>query len=150
MIKVNNICPELLKIIGLLPFLFILIVENINREQKPTNTLLSLSIGNNSNIRSVISIIIIVNGFICHYWYHTEYWKIDVATNAILITFINYTTTWQPFTIIITIIAIFSWFIKPVHLMINACIHIFMVQFLLAIPLYNYCFYDIQKNIETH
>lgn len=117
---------ELVKIVGLIPFLLILVNEIIKK------TYLSL--------RSIFSIIIIINGIICHYWYNSEYWKIDTIINMVLITIVNYTTSWQPYTTILTLMVVISWYIKPDCSMLSSFMHIFLVQIILAIGLYKYNF----------
>ena len=109
-----------------------------------------------------IPIIIYVNGVLCHSLVDTKfgnYIKIyDITTNTILLVYINYYTTWQYYTFIITIFSIFVFILKKyyyceflysdrtriqkwfseVRSIQNQCIHVLGTHIPMCILLYKY------------
>ena len=90
---------------------------------------------------SVMASIVFFHGVVCHGFYSTPYWIFDMLCNFTLITFVNYTTNWQPHTAIISSLSSLMFFLRPPEQtspIVNTCIHIFCVQFGLWVCLFNY------------
>lgn len=86
-----------------------------------------------------IYLAVVINGFICHWFYKTNYWKYDLFFNCLFVMFINLYSTWHPQSLIITICSIIAWFLKSNQSLIyDAFIHIVFIQWFFSIGLYNY------------
>ena len=115
---------ESLKIIGLSPFVFILV-----HSRRP--------------IQRIFALLIVINGILCHAGELINYsmWRWDLLCNTVMIIITNLKTKWAPQTFALTLIAIVLYLIKikkcrkGSHL--DPLIHILGVQFLLSICLHH-------------
>ena len=113
---------------------------------------LFISINGSKNDSKLISKIIILNGFGYHFSnafafkYKLFFKLLDVYSNIIFIIYINYYTYWQPYTYIISLYTSLSYYYiwinnRTLNHRRNNIIffhHIFMIQGLGFIGLYNY------------
>ena len=103
---------EVIKISGLLVFFWILCFAE-------------------SFLQKIVSAIVLCNGILCHGVGHQNMIMCDICVNIALCLLVNFTTKYQPTTIILTILAFILWIISQTHA--NLCIlHVFGVQWVLA------------------
>ena len=84
--------------------------------------------------------VVLLNGIICHLFGGCTW---DVACNAVMIAYVNATTTWQPYTLALTVVAV-STYLGKKRLCRSRCEfresveHVLLIQIPLVIAL---CFY---------
>jgi hypothetical protein len=107
---------NLLCLTGLTPFLSIVYIDNLE------------------SLWGFIAIIVLFNGLVYHTTEKKIFRMIDIVTNLALILYVNMITMWQPYCACLTL---FSIIFFGINLFTTSnFIHIILIQFPLAIALY--------------
>ena len=90
------------------------------------------------SLRSLLGLVVLVNGLLCHLGGTAAARARDVATNAVLIAWVNATTAWRP-THALTAVAVMGWWANRANSEPYASpLHVLLVQLPLAIALHHY------------
>lgn len=65
-----------------------------------------------------------------------KYW--DVSFNIFSAIYVNYTTAWQPYNYLLTLISLTAWQVNRLYFKNNKLIHLFLVQDTLCLASYYY------------
>ena len=84
-----------------------------------------------SFIQKIVSAIVLCNGILCHGIGHQSLIACDICVNIALCLWVNFTTSYQPTTIILTILACIAWLLSRSHPNLSI-IHVLCVQWVLA------------------
>ena len=91
----------------------------------------------NTIVQKYISLTALINGLLCHLTMNKYCICWDILVNIVLIIFININTKWQPYTFLLSLVALIGFIISRSKKN-YALIHVFFVQWVLGFCLIKY------------
>ena len=112
---------EEMKIIGLLPFFIMVLYPTVG----------------GLTYQRVFAFLVAMNGFICHRWYRSRFWMIDLCMNVIMVVLVNMWSCWQ-YTGILTLFVTVMYGVKycGVTQIADCIIHVLVVEWVLSFILW--------------
>lgn len=91
-----------------------------------------------------LGIIVFINGILCHWScafnlpFQKTFLYLDIISNFCLVLYVNYYTSWQPWTILLTFMSVENWIINRSQPTFSIFQHAYLVQFPLFVALMHF------------